>query len=416
MARHEFDPKVQKVIESRKNDIARTISELVRIPSRTGEEGEAQIYMRNLYDNLPAEVKYLDTGVTYLKPDAHTGRPNVIAVLKGEPPARSLVINGHVDVVPVEPERSWKLSPWSGEIVGDRLYGRGSLDMKAGLVLGYYALKCLLEAGYKPEGTVILESVIEEESQGPCGTLACLKSGYLADGTVVTEPTGETISIAGSGVHWFRVRVYGNPVHASRPQLGANAILKMNKVLQALTDLGERRAKENHHDLIQKYGGPSCTFNIGRYRAGDWPSTAAAWAELDCRVGHVPGETALHVRQQVEETIKEATKSDDWLKAHPPEIEWFGLQAEPWEQDPDHPLVKAFGACAKRVLKRPVLLAGGTACMDTQYMPQFSQASIAFGPMGDNSHGLNEWVSLPSVINCTKTLASFIADWCGVGK
>jgi acetylornithine deacetylase len=187
----------------------------------------------------------------------------------------------------------------------------------------------------------------------------------------------------------------------------------MNKICQAIYDLGELRAEKYHHPLIGRSSGRSCTLNIGKYRAGDWPSTVAAWAEIDCRIGHIPGEKTQDVKQQVQDTIYDVAKSDEWLKEHPPEVEWFGLQAEPWEQDPDHPLVRSFKLCAERVLERPVDIIGSTACTDTQHATQFNQAAINFGPKGACSHGLNEYVSISSVIKCTKTVASFITDWCG---
>ena len=422
MNKGSLDADIHRIIDERKHEIARTLSELVRIPSRTGEEGPAQEYVKKLYDSLGADVRSFEANDGKIRKHSRLppslfsfkGRPNVVAVLKGKPSARSLILNGHVDVVPVEPESSWSASPWSGKIKGDRLYGRGSCDMKAGLIINYYALKCLLDAGLTPEGTLTLESVIEEESQGGGGTLACLIEGYTADGTVVTEPSGETVELAASGVHWFRVKVKGNPAHASMAQAGANAIYKMNRLCDVIRQLGETRARENHHPLIERSAGRSCTLNIGRYRAGDWPSTVAAWAELDCRIGHVPGEKTEHVRQQVEDTISRAADADEWLKDHHPEIEWFGIQSEPWEQDPDHPLVKEFLSCARRVLRRPIAISGSTACTDTQHMPNFKQPALVFGPSGGNIHGLDEYVNLSSVINCTRTVASFIADWCGV--
>ena len=284
--------------------------------------------------------------------------------------------------------------------------------MKAGLIANYFAVKSLIDAGVKPDGTVIIESVIEEEAEGGGGTLACLIEGYTTDGLIISEPSGETIGVATAGVHWFRIRVNGKPAHAGRAHTGVSAILKMNKICQALARLDARRGREVHYPLFEIGSLQSCHLNIGTYKAGDWPSTVPSWAEIECRIGSIPGEDTAVVKKQVEATIKRVAQADEWLKEYPPEITWFGLQAEPWEQDPEHPLVTTFKPCAEKALGRKIDLRGSPASADTQYVQYFNIPTLIFGPKGDNSHATNEYVDLGSVVNCSKVLASFIMDWC----
>ncbi len=166
------------------------IQELVRIPTVVGEEGGGQEWIFDLYRGLGLDVvklvprkedlldhpAYFETGFPY-----GPSRPNIIGICRGKGNGRSLLLNGHIDVVSPEPLEAWhKGGPWSGRIEEGRLYGRGAADMKSGLVAAFFALKTVLSLGLSPKGTVILQSVIEEEAGGGGGTLACLKAGYTA--------------------------------------------------------------------------------------------------------------------------------------------------------------------------------------------------------------------------------------------
>lgn len=420
MNQDEARKKVFATVDKNREEIVQTLSALVRMPTLVGHEGEGQKLMKSLFSNLGLKVIAFEADydkVSRHKAFSHSGydfkgRPNVIGILEGKPSAKSLKLSGHMDVVPAEPASDWEFGPWEGKVVGNRLYGRGACDMKAGLIANYFAVKSLIDAGVKPDGTVIIESVIEEEAEGGGGTLACLIEGYTADGLIISEPSGETIGVATAGVHWFRVRVTGKPAHAGRAHAGVNAILKMNKLCQALAQLDAKRGREIHYPLFEIESPRSCHLNIGTYKAGDWPSIVPSWAEIECRIGSIPGEDTAVVKKQVEATIKRVAQADEWLKEYPPEISWFGLQAEPWEQNPEHPLVTTFKSCAEKALGRKVDLRGSPASADTQYVTYFNIPTLVFGPKGDNSHATNEYVDLDSVVNCSKVLASFIMDWC----
>ena len=408
-------------IENKRDEIARTLSELVRIPSITGQEGEAQKYMHRLYSDLGLKVTSRDADhgkisrhKAYVKSSFdYSGRPNIVGVLEGKPSAKSLVLNGHIDVVSPEPVAEWEFSPWEGRAVGNKLYGRGACDMKAGLIANCYALKALLENGFKPEGTIILQSVIEEELMAGGGTLACLLDGFTADGLVIPEPNMK-ITIAHPGVMFFKVKVIGKSAHAGVAHTGVNAIGKMNIVYDALLKLDERRAQENRHPLFEKHAGRSCHLNIGTYRAGDWVSTVPGWAEIECRMSHLPAEDTDKVRQQVQQAAKKAAEGDEWLRQHPPEVVWHERQVIPWEQDPNDPLVLAFKSSADSTLQSNFDIIGATWGLDTRLAPFFHMPALTFGPNGGNIHGVNEYVDIDSLLDCTKVLAAFIIDWCGV--
>jgi len=150
--------KIEIVVDRLREEMIETLAELVRIPSVVGNEGAAQDFMRRQYEGLELDVKtfeadkkkvgqhsaYVESGLPF------EGRPNVIGLLPGDSNKKSMILNGHVDVVSPEPVDQWQHDPWGAEIEGNRLYGRGAVDMKAGVIANLYALKALLRAGIEP--------------------------------------------------------------------------------------------------------------------------------------------------------------------------------------------------------------------------------------------------------------------------
>ena len=412
---------VHQLIDNTKEELFETLSALVAIPTVTGQETDGQKYISELYSRLGLKVVSLEAD--YEKVSQHRafvesgfdlkGRPNIIGILEGEPSAKSLILNGHIDVASPEPIDEWDSPPWETRLENGKMYGRGVLDMKSGLLTNYFAMKSILGAGLKPEGTVMLQSVIEEELGGGGGTLACLLEGYTADGMVIPEPC-RGITLSHPGINYFRVRVTGNPVHAGKAHLGVNAIGKMYPIYNALIELGEKRSREKHYKPFEEASGRSCHLSIGTFRAGDWVSTVAGWAEIEGRIAFIPGETFEEIKQQVEQVINDTANEDEWTRQHPPEVSWFGWKADPWEQDPNDPLVVSFIACTEEVLGRTVDIIGSTAGIDNRFGQYFGMPSVCYGPQGENFHGVNEYVELTSVIDCTKILASFIIEWCGI--
>jgi len=405
------------------DDITETLRQLVRIPSIVGHEGPAQAYLSEQYENLGLEVTALEANRDKLKNHpafidsglGFDGRPNLIGKLPGHPGKKSIILNGHVDVVSPEPVDQWRRDPWGAEIEDNRLYGRGAMDMKAGLVANLYALKALMEAGLKPGGDVLLQSVVEEEAGGGGGTLACLIEGHTADGMIISEPH-PVVCISHTGVLYFRVKVKGRTAHAGRAHTGVNAIGKMLKIYQALADLDAHRQATVRYPLYQADGSPACHLNPGRLTAGDWPSTVAGFAELECRISFIPGETEAQMHRLIEDTVSEVVRTDPWLQEHPPEIAWFGWHAEPWYQDPGDPFVKMALENHERVTGVRTDVKGLSAGLDTRFAAFFGFPSLALGPTGDFPHGYDEYVDLDSVIRATKTLALATLDWCSRDK
>lgn len=412
--------RVEAEVDRHRDAIVADVQKLVRINTVLPAEGPGQDHMAALYRGLGLELDVFEADKDEVAahpayvhvPWSYRGRPNVVGTLRGEAGARSLILNGHVDVVSPEPLSEWRRDPFGGEIVDGRLYGRGANDMKAGLIANYWALKAVLNAGLRPRGTVQLQSVIEEEAGGGGGTLACFLRGHLADGLVISEPAPSVV-VAMAGVTYFKVRVVGKTAHAGLAHLGVNAIGKLYRIYDALVAWDAERAATLRYPLFERVVGRSCHLVPGRMYAGDWPSTVAGSAVLECRMSFIPGEDRRDVYRQIRERVAAVAAQDDWLREHPPEVEFFGWQADPWEQDPAHPLVATFRANAERVWKRPVELAGKAAGLDTRFAQYWGVPALTFGTIGGNHHGVDEWVDVESIIALTRTLASFIVEWCG---
>lgn len=411
---------VNHQVEKHADEIVQTLQEIIRIPSVVGSEGKAQDYMFKIYQSMGLETTKFEADPEEISklpgyievPWGYNDRPNVIGRLAGDLKAKSLILNGHIDVVSPEPIDAWTYDPWGSEIVEGRLYGRGAVDMKGGLIASALALKILLKSGLKPTGEVMLQSAIEEEAGGAGGSLAIFNKGYTANAVIMPEPQSK-MTLAHAGVTYFRVKVKGKTSHAGTAHLGVNAVAKLNKVFDAIVDLDEKRGRELHYPLFEKGSGRSCHINIGKYTAGDWPSTVAGWAAMECRMSFIPGETMAEIRELVARTVMEAAQNDPWLSEHPPEIEWFGWQCNPWEQDLKDPFIQMFKSNAETILAREVEIIGKAAGLDTRFAAAYGMPSFTFGPEGKNLHGIDEYVEIQSVIDCTKIMALSILDWCG---
>jgi acetylornithine deacetylase len=422
MAEKDLQEKILKQVERNFTQETDFLSRLVKIRTLVGQEGEGQEFYAGACRKLGMKIEMftpekakIKSHPAYIPIDLeYPGRPNVIAELPGAGAGRSLILNGHMDVVSPEPVSLWTVDPWGGQVKEERLYGRGSVDMKAGLAANLWALKALLDCGMKPKGKVVLESTIEEEAGGSGGTLACFMHGVAADGLVISEPSAENIWVTHPGIRYFRVTVHGRTAHAALSHTGVNAIVKMVPIVKALEALDLERAGRLSYPLVQKQTGRPCNLSLGRMQAGDWVSTVAGWATLECRVGFVPGETRQTIEAEINKTIQEAVKDDPWFKERPCKIEWFGWDTDPWVEPTDSSLVKSFQDTSQKIYGSAAELSGASGGLDARFGRFFSTPSLSFGPAGANHHGVDEYADLPSLLRVTKTLALFITDWCGM--
>jgi acetylornithine deacetylase len=335
-------------------------------------------------------------------------------VLKGVGGGKSLILNGHSDVVSPNGQK-WIHGPWSAKIENGKMYGRGVCDMKAGLTSIIMALECIQEAGLEPLGDVIIESVVGEETGGN-GTLACIMKGYKADAGIVAEPTNMEIHVAQAGALWFKVTCWGKAAHGAFRQEGVSALEKAIKIHDALLGLEARRLKMVHHKLFEeKYEILPIAINIGILHAGKWFTAVPDEAVFEGRIGLLPGENYKEIEDVFEGVIKEVAVKDDWMKKHPPKVEWLG-KWEPAEISIKHPIVDVLSSAYYELAYRKATISGTPGGTDMRLLTIYGETpSLLFGPGSiSQCHTVDEFVDVEDLIAATKVIAYAITKWCGV--
>ncbi len=404
------------------DELTGRLVELVRTPSVTGDEHAAQelvaAWMRELGlevhtlvppPDITAHPDYCDDGLP-------VDRPVVVGRRRGTTTgARSLILNGHVDVVPTGDEGAFPRGPWSGAVDDGRLWGRGSCDMKGGLVAALGALAVLEHLGVAPPGDVVVESVTGEETGG-LGTLATLLAGWRADAAVVLEPTSLHLCPVGAGSASFRLQVHGRAAHGALRTEGVSAVEKF-----ALIDAALRRFESERH---RDWGHPAyrdgtlvAPISVGRVSAGDWPSTVPDLLVAEGRFGVFPGETVATARRAFEEALAAAADADPWLREHPPTVEWFEGQFAPAETPLDHPLVTTVARLHRAVTGGDPVVHGVTYGSDLRLLTAAGIPAVLYGP-GDVrlAHTVDEHLDLDELLVAVRVVAELVVGWGGRAK
>ena len=412
--------KVAKVVQDNLEETIQLTQQLIRYPSTSRNEKEAQMFYAEQLQKLSCEVDIWEPDIEKMKThpaflttrENFTGSPNVIGVLRGIGGGRSIILNGHVDVVP-EGQECWKDSPWSGKVIDGKIYGRGASDMKGGNITNLMALKAIQSAGIKLKGNVIIESVVEEEAGG-AGTLAAIMRGYRADGAIIPEPSDLKIYPVAMGSMWFRVRVKGYAAHGATAYLGVNALEKAALILNALKELQAKRSVQKSHPLYRHMPIPFC-INVGTMRGGAWPSSVPVDAVMEGRMGVSPDETIEEAKIQLEEAIQKIAASDDWLKDNIPEIEWFGSCWNSGGIEIDHPLIDLVQNNYLKIMGKAPEIVGAPWATDAGVLIRYGGIpTIIFGPgTGTMAHQSNEYIEIENMIKAIKIIAFTILDWCG---
>ena len=346
-------------------------------------------------------------------PWSYEGRYNVAARREASAEGgRSVIFNGHLDVVSPEPVGLWNTDPYEAFERDGWLYGRGAGDMKSGVAAMTYAVKAVENAGLGFKAPVTIEAVIEEECGGN-GALACVAAGHEAEAVLIPEPMGPTILTAQLGVLWFKICLSGVPRHVYEAQAGVNAIEKCIPLIAALREL-ETEMNQETHPGYEDIAHP-INFNIGVIKGGDWPSTVPAAAEFHCRLSFFPGETYDRTRQRIVDTISRATRQDPWLAENQPQIEFYGFRSEGHVATRNQPAFNTLNDCHREMYGQNAEDSISTATTDVRAYHHYTQAqATCYGPEAENIHAANERVKIESVIHTAKVYALFLARWCGL--
>ncbi len=398
---------------------------LAAIPSTRGSEGPAQDLMADMLRARGYSVDDWSIAIDDIKdlpdfgPIEHdfSHARSVVGTLRPtETAGRSLILQGHCDVVPTGPADMWTTSPFVPVVNDGWIYGRGSADMKAGTMAALYAVKAVRAAGFRLKGRLHFQSVIEEESTG-AGALSVLQRGYRADCALLPEPTGQRFGGICVGVIWFRLKIRGVPAHVAVAGEGTNAIKAAYSLIEGLEDLetkwNARAASDVHFGSMDH----PVNFNPGIIKGGDWPSSVPGWCDLDCRIAVLPGWDVDACRREIEACVAATARSHPFLANNPPRIEWSGFLSHGYVM-PDAPdILGTLEAAHRASTRKPFERRISTGLNDARfYSLYYDMPAFCYGPVGERTHGFNERVNLESIRETTKAIAYFVADWCGIAK
>ena len=438
-------------VDEKQDEIIEALQTLVRIPSRTGEEGEIQKVqavtfkqmglevdvwepdIKELFDKYPEIAQYpsrwepeldlplrfpdkctyeqlLNSG--YIEKLNYKGRPNVVGILKGTGGGRSLILNGHIDTVTIEPREQWIHDPFGAEIDEGKMYGRGTTDMKGGVVAMTKAVECIIKSGIKLRGDVILQSVVNEEHSGN-GTLACIARGYKADAAIIIEPTGSNnISLKAATALYWRIKAKGREAHSGRrwrkgEMYGVSAIEKIPFIINGLLDL-ERN--QNKKDIRFSLG-------IGKVKGGNYATSTARECVID-GVAYFTSELGIGVegigraKDLIRNTVANSSKKDPWLRDNPAEL-YFLHYDDAYEVNSEEEILRTLIDVVKKVVSKEPRTAIQVGCDARHLVNQGRIPTLVYGP-GDLSlaHSLDENINIEDLITTTKVLALAAYRWC----
>ncbi len=429
------------------------LAALVRIPSLTGEEAAGQLHIADLLRGLGAEVDITEPDVaamfeafphiaqypTHWQHDLilpyadlptapaleasgladvlnYRGRPNVVGVLKGSGGGRSLILNGHIDTVTIEPSEAWTRDPHCAEIEAGRMYGRGTSDMKGGLMAALMALRFLREAGVILQGDVIVQSVVNEEHAGN-GTLDLVRRGITADAAIVLEPTENQVFVSHPGGLYWQVAVPGIPRSPGArwqgdTQDGVSAIERLPGVIDALLEIERDYNQIRFNDLLEQ-GQATFSLVMGKIAGGHYETVTAGdlllkgGAYFSGRIGSVQD-----VMQRFRSAIASANKRDRFLRCEPVAVS-FLHHDDATRQPPDIAVAAGMAATLGHRGGDGTVRHGPFCCDMRHLVNQGGIPGIIFGPGTiSQAHKPDEYIEVAEYLAAIGHLIAFIHDWC----
>ncbi|CAL9296717.1 ArgE/DapE family deacylase [Streptomyces sp. R02] len=402
---------------------ARTLMELISVPSVTGSPAESelqhQLAGRLEWLGLDVDLWSMDLPALRAEPDfPGTEAPREEAWgLVGTTPdggdGPTLILQGHVDVVPPGDLAAWDGDPFVPRVTGDLVHGRGACDMKAGLAAHLAALTAIRAAGIRLRGRVAVHFVVGEEDGG-LGAFGTLRRGHTGDACVIAEPTAGTLITANAGALTFRLSVPGKAAHGSTRDKGVSAVdayLPLHRALAAL----ETERNRDPDPLLAEYPVPY-GLSVGTLRAGDWPSSVPDLLVAEGRFGVRLGEDPADARAALERCVAEACAADPWLRDHPATVTWPGGQFASGMLPEGHPLADTVGAAHADATGGSVpRRRGATYGSDLRHYTGAGIPALQYGP-GDIAvaHSERERVSVREVVEAARTLVLTVLRTVGV--
>ena len=379
----------------RKKELVDLTIHLVQIATENppGNEKTAAQFLRSLLSRMGFKIK------TVLSPK---GRWNIIAERRWGKGGRTLIFNGHLDVVPAGDPSQWKYPPFEGKLSKGRIYGRGASDMKSGIVSFIHALSAV-ECSKIPlhRGAVILHLVSDEESHGHQGMgFLTQEVGIRGDAALVGEPTDLQPVIAQKGALWLRISTFGKSAHASRPHLGVNAVEKMTKLIERLNSI----LLEKEHPLLGKP-----TLSIGTIQGGTKINIVPDRCEIEVDRRILPGEKKEAVLGEMKAILGSLRPQDPLFQYRMEEIDF----AEPSEVDPEEEIVRIGVEAIQEVMgKKPSLTAFSGFTDSRFYVNHYHIPTLILGPGGvDQAHTTNESVEVEALVQAAHIYGLIVINY-----
>lgn len=419
---------IARAVQSLEPYMVASLSRLVAAASLSGAETPASEVAEALLADLGLQSERIALHAKALEQlplyspacCADGGRYNLLAVHEGAG-GRSVLFNGHLDVVPPGPEEMWRRPPFEPALEDGWLYGRGAGDMKGGIVCALAAFKALRELGVQPAGRVGFNWVLEEEctGNGALASVVALREAIARDrlnsfdAVLIPEPLGEHLISAQVGVFWMQVTLTGRPSHAAYMTQGADPIAAAHAVMQDLRELeAEWNRPENRHPAYREHAHP-INFNLGRIEGGEWTSSVPCRCTLNVRIGFYPGMDVSEAKRQVAARVHATVERlGGNVQAA---IGYEGFHAPGCVFDLDTPAMLALAEAHRQVYGEPPARAATTATTDARHFHLMLGAPVTcYGPLSRDIHGIDETVSIASMVRIATSFALFLRDWCGL--
>ncbi len=414
---------VEHWIEENQDLLIAFLQKILRIPSVTGNESPMQEFLSQYTEELGARVDRFVPSLEELKTHPafveskmpYENRPNVVATFPGAGGGKSLLFNGHVDVIPEGDARNWEHGCWSGDLEEGKIYGRGASDMKSGVAAMTMAVKVLKECHVNVKGDVILEYVMDEELTGN-GTLACVMKGYQADAGICCETSSMCVQPGSIGRIWFEIHIQGKAAGIQKRYEGVNAIDLGYIATKAVSEFEAERIKKIRHPLYPDILS-SIPCMVGQFESGSYASAFPDSCLLKGSMATVPGENSDQVKAEFAAFLRErCARESDWLAKNPRKILFTGYFAEPSSIPEDTPIVTVLKEEFTQVMNRAPVVSGRQGAADIRHLNRYGNTpTVIFGPgLTEQMHANNEWVYARDYLDSIKILARTIMTWCRI--
>jgi len=425
---------IDKWILENNDEILNRLSELVRIKTinvpPSGNEKFGQEYIADMCSKFISsknidlfeldEVKDIRKNKLFFPTidginRIYKNRPNLVVKIPGNGDGKSIIFSGHIDTMPVK-EKEWNVfkDPFSGKIKDGKMYGRGTADMKAGTLSGFFALKCLHDLNIKLKGDVYAESVVDEEYGGVNGTIAARMRYPNIDFAILSEPSGLNVGVKSRGGVDIKISVieegYGGISFNSPPP---NPIFKLSKIALVLQKYDRYRNKKlkalfKKKDYLPLFVYQIASGGLGYFESGSIPVQGHIYCWLEILSDMNPDE----VRIEFKDFMKKELNKYSEFKNYYPEFKEVIRFLEGHNTDLNNSAMKSISKAYKDIGIKYNEKSLNFACDAFAFKKCSKTDVVVIGPKGGNLHGMDEFVEIDSVLSLIKIMVLTAINYC----